>query len=251
MSSLIMGRQRRGKIETSTLVDPATMTGAEQIFPLGYKLVLGPSATTLSCYGSTLSGSFPQFNTTPLKDLGPTEWVYVQNNSAQWETIATEIPDPKPFEAGSAVCSLYVSAAQADGNTHHVTAANLLKAGPFICDILRTEQPGGGGLSTFSSSSILGFAQGKIEAGHYGFIQTKGPGAVLYHAADGTEEQGYTIVGWNDLLAGTESGLIIAMQAAPAGIARTDEPLGCGRLMETPTAFGAGNPTLAYIRTLG
>ncbi len=249
MSSLIMGRQRRGKIETSTLVDPATMTGADQLFPLGYKLVLGPSAITLSCHGSTISGSFPQFNTTPLKDLGPTEWLYVQNNSAQWEAIVTEIPDPEAFEAGSAVCSLNVSASQADTTSHHVTAANLLKVGPFNCDIMRTETTAGGE-TLFSSSSTLGFAQGKIEPGHYGFIQTKGPGAVLYHATDGTENQGYTLVGFNNPNPGTVNGVTIAMVAA-AGLARTDEPLGCGRLLETPTAFGIGNPTLAYIRTLG
>tara|TARA_R110000824_G_scaffold16895_4_gene69416 strand:+ start:1225 stop:1746 length:522 start_codon:yes stop_codon:yes gene_type:complete len=57
MSSLIMGRQRRGKNELSTLVDPATIVGPEQIYPLGYEAYV-PAGST--------NGN------------GPQTWVYVK-----------------------------------------------------------------------------------------------------------------------------------------------------------------------------
>jgi len=59
MSSLIMGRQRRGKNELSTLVDPATIVGPEQLFPLGYEAVV-PAGST--------NGN------------GPQTWVYVKSD---------------------------------------------------------------------------------------------------------------------------------------------------------------------------
>jgi len=250
MSSLIMGRQRRGKIETSTLVDPATMTGADQLFPLGYKLVLGPSAIKLSGYGSTLAGSFPQSNTTPLADLGPSEWVYIKNASALVVVIVTGAPVSVDFECGMAVCSLATTQAEADDNVDHVPAASLNAVGAFSCDVLRTSHTAGGN-TVFSSSSPLGFAQGKIASSHYGFIQTKGAGAVLYHATDGSARAGYSVVAMNDQGAGAYTPNGVIRGQVPLSAAVVDSPIGCGRLLEQPTAFGLGNPTLAFIHCQG
>jgi len=245
-----MGRQRRGKNELSTLVDPASITGAEQLFPLGYKLVLGPSAAKLSAYGSTLSGSFPQSNTTPLSDLGPSEWVYVKNDSAQVVVIVTGVPVPVDFECGMAVCSLATTQAEADDTDDAPTAAAMLAAGPFNCDVLRTSHAAGG-LTRFSSSSPLGFAQGKIAAGHYGFVQTKGAGAVLYHATDGNEFAGYSLVALNDQGAGAYSPNGVIRAQIPLSAALVDSPIGFGRMLEPATAFGLGNPSLAFIHCQG
>lgn len=65
MSSLIMGRQRRGKNELSTLVDPATIVGPDQLFPLGYELAVPAGAT---------NGN------------GPQTWVYIQASLPVFET---------------------------------------------------------------------------------------------------------------------------------------------------------------------
>ena len=60
MSSLIMGRQRRGKNELSTLVDPATITGPDQLYPLGYETYV-PAGANPGTGGQT--------------------WVYVKNST--------------------------------------------------------------------------------------------------------------------------------------------------------------------------
>jgi|2_EtaG_2_1085320.scaffolds.fasta_scaffold00083_13 hypothetical protein len=100
MSSLIMGRQRRGKNELSTLVDPATIVGPEQIYPLGYEVYVS-------------AGTNP--------GDGSQTWVYVKNTmasdiAAYLPVSGNPTPDPiAPFEVATvnAPYPIYIGYTQA------------------------------------------------------------------------------------------------------------------------------------------
>ena len=97
MSSLIMGRQRRGKPELSTLVDPTTMTGTEQLYPLGYEITVpGTQGSRETLYATWKENT----------GIAPATWVYVyavNNCEANRAVGVFGIPGPgAPFSPRTA-----------------------------------------------------------------------------------------------------------------------------------------------------
>ena len=149
MSSLVVGRQRRGKLELSTINDISKMVSAEQIYPLGYEITVpGTKATS---FDDDVSPSRQ-----PLGDL-PQTWVYVQNNDGAFWRTGTWLR-----HAGSAGAIVPGDPAVQRVSPFYVSW--LGPAGTFGCP----------------SSAVVGVAQHLIREREYGFILRKGKGIARF-----------------------------------------------------------------------
>jgi len=166
MSSLVVGRQRRGKLELSTINDISKMVSAEQVYPLGYEITVPGTQIP--------DGNFPSWATgmsaTPEEevltaDLGqvPQTWVYVRNGSR------AAAPAFGGFSVGGWCVHLYW-----DSGQPFTAGANPRKAAaPFVVGFMD------GTLAT--ATNIVGLPQFDIPEGHYGFILKKGVGKALFN----------------------------------------------------------------------
>lgn len=153
MSSLIMGRQRRGKLELSTINDISKIVTAEQLYPLGYEITVPGTQIPGSLDGITGAAVLPE-------NLGqvPQTWVYVRNGTAA--TISAG------FSVGGWCAHLSDTSAPATAGPPKKFAA------PFVVGY----QAGGNATST----NVVGIPQFDIPVGHYGFILRKGVGKALF-----------------------------------------------------------------------
>lgn len=150
MSSLIMGRQRRGKLGLSTIVDPTTMNSTEQIYPLGYEITIP----------GTKARSFDDDVTASRQYLGdlPQTWVYVRNNDGANWFVGTWLR-----HAGSAGAIVPGDPA-------------VQRVSPFVVGWTGAG-PG------CPSSAVVGVSQHVIPESDYGFILRKGKGIARFAPA--------------------------------------------------------------------
>jgi len=166
MSSLIMGRQRRGRLQLSTINDISKIVGAEPIYPLGYEITV--PGTQIQ---DSLDGVDAQEVLT--KDLGqlPQTWVYVRNGASA--------PISTGFSVGGWCMHLWDTSAP-------VTVGPAEKfCAPFVVGY----QFG----TNATSTNVVGIPQFDIPVGHYGFILRKGVGKALFEDNTATLFAGFTL----------------------------------------------------------
>jgi len=182
MSSLVVGRQRRGKLELSTINDISKMVSAEQVYPLGYEITVPGTQIP--------DGNFPSWASDqalgPARevisaDLGqvPQTWVYVRNGS---QAAATTLGG---FVVGGWCVHLYyASGVPIAVNDPRKSAA------PFVVGFIPPVPLPGAPTGT----NIVGLAQFDIPEGHYGFILRKGVGKALFNNDNAPLRAGMIVV---------------------------------------------------------
>tara|TARA_Y100000310_G_scaffold77124_1_gene73648 strand:- start:835 stop:1440 length:606 start_codon:yes stop_codon:yes gene_type:complete len=141
MSSLIMGRQRRGKLELSTINDISKIVSTEAIYPLGYEATV--PGTGLSPSGTHPSAS----NVAPTNEL-PQTWVYVYVDGANYGIGSPLVHERRfPVATGEWGCAAF-------------SVTNIPNSDAF--------------------TAVVGLGQHSIPPGNYGFILRKGRGVAAF-----------------------------------------------------------------------